>query len=120
MKPMEFAKGRSRVLAISMAPATTDAMGAELNQAKEAILQWKAKHNEHCDMLMLTVVSAPENHTAIERMLKEAYREPTLSQALGGVEVQVMLLNSNGKTAKEYHLGDGRAKATAKPWWKFW
>jgi hypothetical protein len=123
MQAMEFSKGRDAALGITVAPDSVDAFVAEFRNVKAALLAWKAKHQDHCKRVMFTIVSAPDNHEAIEAVLKQVYEgEQDLSPLLKSVEVEVALLNASGKPVKEYSLGGPRFQETqqTKPWWKFW
>jgi hypothetical protein len=96
---------------------------AEFRNVKAALLDWKAKHQDRCERVMFTVVSAPENHEAIESVLKQVYEdEQDLSPLLKAVNVDVALLNARGKPVREYSLGTAQRAAAAqgKPWWRFW
>jgi hypothetical protein len=123
MQVMEFSKGRDAALGITVAPESVDAFMVEFRNVKAALLDWKAKHQNRCERVMFTVVSASENHPAIEAVLKQVYdEEQDLSPLLKSVNVSVALLNARGKPVKEYSLGNGRPQGAqhAKPWWKFW
>jgi hypothetical protein len=123
MQIMEFSKGSGSAVALSLAPETADAFAQELRQVKAALLDWRAKHGGRCEMVMLTVVSAPEHHPAIESLIEQVYREEAeLSPLLQSVSVQVALLNQRGKSVKEYALGKTAVAEPAKPkpWWRFW
>lgn len=123
MQVMEFSKGRDVALGITVAPDSVDAFMSEFRNVKTALLDWKAKHQDRCERVMFTVVSAPENHEAIESVLKQVYEdEQDLSPLLRTVRVDVALLNPRGKPVKEYSLGTTRPAGHAqnKPWWRFW
>jgi hypothetical protein len=123
MQVMEFSKGRDAALGITVAPESVDAFMAEFRNVKAALLDWKAKHQDRCERVIFTVVSAPENHGAIEAVLKQVYdNEQDLSPLLKSVNVDVALLNARGKPVKEYSLGTAQrtAAAQSKPWWRFW
>src|SRR5262245_25585496 len=129
MQVMEFAKGSASAVAFSLAPASAAAFAQELRQVKGALLGWRAKHGERCEIVMLTIVSAPEHHSAIEALLEHVYREEAeLAPLLQSLNVQVALLTRQGKQVKEYTLGEPRAAeaarrnetAKSKPWWRFW
>src|SRR5262245_66622137 len=118
MQVMEFSKGSGSAVALSLAPDSAEAFAQELRQVKAALLDWRAKHGGRCEMAMLTVVSAPENHPAIESLIEQVYREEAeLAPLLQSVSVQVALLNPRGKPVKEYSLGKPAAgePAQAKP-----
>jgi hypothetical protein len=123
MQVMGFSKGRDAALGITVAPESVDALTAEFHNVKAALLKWKAKHQDRCERVTFTVVSAPENHEAIESVLKQVYEdEQDLSPLLKSVNVDVALLNARGKPVKEYSLGTAQqaAPARGKPWWRFW
>jgi len=123
MQAMEFSKGRDAALGITVAPDSVDAFMAEFPNVKAALLDWKAKHQARCIRVMITVVSAPENHETIESVLKQVYEdEQDLSPLLKSVNVDVALLNARGKPVKEYSLGVAQRAASAKgkPWWRIW
>jgi hypothetical protein len=123
MQVIEFSKGSGSAVALSLAPDSADAFAQELRQVKAALLDWRAKHGGRCEMVMLTVVSAPENHPAIESLIEQVYREEAeLAPLLQSVSVQLALLNPRGKPVKEYALGEPAAAESAKgkPWWRFW
>lgn len=89
MQVMEFSKGRDAALGITVAPESVDAFMAEFRNVKAALLDWKAKHQNRCERVMFTVVSAPEHHPAIEAVLKQVYdEEQDLSPLLKSVNVQ--------------------------------
>jgi hypothetical protein len=123
MQVMEFSKGRDAALGITVTPESVEAFMAEFRNVKAALLDWKAKHQDRCERVMFTVVSAPENHEAIESLLKQVYEdEQDLSPLLKSVNVDVALLNSRGKPVKEYSLGTAQRPTTpaqTKPWWQF-
>jgi hypothetical protein len=55
---------------------------------------------------MVTIVSAPEHHPAIESLIEQVYREEReLAPLLQSLSVRVALLNERGKPVKEYALG---------------
>ena len=88
MQVMEFSKGRNAALGITLTPESVDAFMAEFRNVKAALLDWRAKHQERCERVMFTVVSAPENHQAIESVLKKVYDdEQELSPLLTSVNV---------------------------------
>lgn len=123
MQVMEFSKGSGSAVALSLAPDDVEAFAQELRQVKAVLLEWRAKHGGRCEMVMLTVVSAPENHTAIESLIEQVYREEAeLAPLLQSVNVQVAMLNPRGKPVKEYTLGKPTAAEPVKPkpWWRFW
>ena len=124
MRVMEFSKGRARALALEFYPDNVDAFRRELPKVKPALLNWKAKHGSACEMVMFTVVSAPEHHTAIESVIQQVCRdEAELAPLLDSLEVRVALfINLGGESVKEYALAEAApAKAAkAKPWWRFW
>jgi hypothetical protein len=123
MQVMEFSKGRNAALGVTVAPESVDAFRAEFRNVKIALLDWKTKHQDRCERIMFTVVSAPENHEAIEAVLKQVYEdEQDLSPLLRSVNVDVALLNARGKPVKEYSLGTAQRTAArqSKPWWRFW
>lgn len=123
MQVMEFSKGRDAALGITVAAESVDAFMAEFRNVKAALLDWKAKHQDRCERVLLTVVSAPENHDAIESVLKQVYEdEHDLSPLLKSLNVDVAMLNARGKPVKEYSLGTRQSTAPAqnKPWWRFW
>ena len=101
-----------------------DAFTRELPKVKQALIDWKAKHGSRCEMVMFTVVSAPEHHTAIESVIQQVCRdEAELAPLLDSLEVRVALfINLGGESVKEYALAEAApAKAAkAKPWWRFW
>jgi hypothetical protein len=102
MQVMEFLKGRNAALGITVAPESVDAFMAEFRNVKAALLDWKAKHQDRCERVMFTVVSAPDNHEVIESVLKQVYEdEHELSPLLKSVNVDVALLNARGKPVKE-------------------
>ena len=123
MQVMEFSKGSGSAVALSLAANNADALAEEMRQVKAALLDWRAKHGDRCEMVMLTVVSAPEHHPAIEALIEQMYREEAeLAPLLQSLCVQVALVNQRGKPAKEYALGKPAAAEVAKPkaWWRFW
>jgi hypothetical protein len=123
MQVMEFSKGSGVALGLSLTPDSADAFAQELRQVKAALLDWQAKHGGRCELVMLTVVSAPEHHPAIESLIEQVYRqEADLAPLLQSLSVQVALLNQQGKPVKEYALGKPTAAAPAqpRPWWRFW
>jgi hypothetical protein len=106
MQVVEFSKGDSYALAISVAPDSADAFMDELRNIKAALLGWKAERQEKCGMVMLTVVSQPEHHTAIESLIDSVYREEAdLAPLLQSLHVDVAMLNPRGKPVKEFRLG---------------
>ncbi len=120
MQAMEFSKGSGSALALSLAPDSADAFARELRQVKAALLDWLAKHGGRCEMVMLTVVSAPEHHPAIESLIEKVYREEAeLAPLFQAVGVQVALLNARSKPVKEYMLGSPQ-QTKSRPWWRFW
>jgi hypothetical protein len=120
---MEFAKGSARSLALEFYPKNVDAFVQQLPKAKAALLDWKAKNGDRCKMVMFTVVSSPECHTAIEPIVQQACRdEAEWAPLLKTLDVRVVLANPWGDLVKEYLL-DKAASANAaitKPWWRFW
>jgi hypothetical protein len=122
MQIMEFSKGSGSAIGLSLAPDSADAFAKDLRQVKMALLEWRAKHGGRCEMVMLTVVSAPEIHPAIESLIEQVYQqESELAPLLQTLSVQVALLNQRGKPVKEYSLGKPTAELTKpKPWWRFW
>ena len=123
MQVMEFSRGSGSAVALSIAPASADAFAQELREVKTALLDWRVKHGGRCETVMLTVVSAPQIHPAIESLIEQVYhQEAELSPLLQSLSFQVALLNQRGKPVKEYALG--RTAATEpikpKPWWRFW
>jgi hypothetical protein len=121
---MEFSKGRARALALEFYPDNVDAFRRELPKVKPALLNWKAKHGSGCEMVMFTVVSAPEHHAAIESVIQQVCREEAeVAPLLHSLEVRVaFFINSEGEAVREYSLAEvPLAKAAkAKPWWRFW
>jgi hypothetical protein len=102
MQVMEFSKGSGSAVGLSLAPDSADAFAQELRQVKAALLDWRAKHGSRCEMVMLTVVSAPEHHRAIESLIEQVYREEVeLDPLLQSLSVKVALLNQRGKPVKE-------------------
>jgi len=124
MQVMEFSKSSGwSAVALSLAPDSADAFAQEIRQVKAALLDWRAKHGGGCKMVIITIVSAPENHPAIESMIEQMYREEAeLAPLLQSLSVQVALLNQRGKPLKEFGLGHPAAEEPAKPkpWWRFW
>jgi hypothetical protein len=129
MQVMEFAKGSASAVAVSLNPPSADAFARELRRVKGALLGWRAEHGERCELVMFTIISAPEHHPAIEALLERVYREEAeLAPLLQSLSVQVSLFNRQGKSVKEYELGEPRTAeplevpepAVAKPWWRFW
>lgn len=123
MQVMEFSKGSGSALAVTLPIDNPEALNGEFRQVKAAILDWRAKHGPRCEMVMLTVVSAPEHHSDIESIIEKVYREEAeLAPILQSLKVQIALLNSRGKPVKEYAFEKTASEQTAKPkpWWKFW
>ena len=123
MQVMEFSKDTGKAIGITIAPESVEAFMTELRDVKAALLDWKAKHQNRCDLVMFTVVCNPEIHAAMESVLQQVYdEEQELSPLLKSVNVQVALLNKRGKPVKEYSLGSRAADSSgqSKPWWKFW
>jgi hypothetical protein len=119
MKAMEFAKGRSSALALTLTAENADASTQEFRLVKQALLDWKAKHGGHCDMVMFSIVTTPEHFQVIESPLDRVYREEAeLSPLLQSVNVEVALLNSRAEPLKKYSLP--KQTAASKPWWKSW
>jgi len=105
-------------------PENADAFAQELPNVKATLRDWKAKHGGRCEMVLFTVVSAPEHHTAIESMIQQVcHDEAELAPLLQSLEVRVALyINSEGEAVKEYVLAEAAPPKTAKvkPWWRFW
>ena len=123
MQVMEFSKDTGKALGITIAPESVEAFMAELRDVKAALLDWKARHQNRCDLVMFTIVCNPDNHAAIESALKQVYdEEKELSPLLKSVNVEVALLNKRGKPVREYSLGSRTTASSgqSKPWWKFW
>jgi hypothetical protein len=116
MLVMEFSKGPARALGLEFYPENADAFTRELSRVKPALLDWKAKHGSGCEMVMFTVVSAPEHHTAIESVIQQVCRdEAELAPLLHSLEVRVALFsNPEGESVKEYSLAE---VAPAKVGW---
>jgi hypothetical protein len=112
---MEFAKGSAQALALEFYPEDADAFAEEMPKAKAALRKWRAKHGGQCEMVLFTVVSKPEFHSAIESVIQRVCHDETeLSPLLQSLEVRVALHNLKEVIIKEYVL------AKAKPWWRFW
>jgi hypothetical protein len=123
MQVIEFSKGSDTAIGVTVAPESVEAFMAELRKVKAALLDWKSKHQNRCELVMFTIVCNPEDHAAIESVLKQVYdEEKELSPLLQSVNVEVALLNKRGKPVKEYNLGKRRLDGIqqTKPWWKFW
>lgn len=121
MHVMEFSKGSGSAIALSLAPDDSNAFAQELRQVKAALLDWRAKHGSRCEMVMLTVVTPPEYHPAIESLIAQVYREETeLAPLLQAVSVRVALLNPQGKPVKKYVLSSLLPQTKSRPWWRFW
>jgi hypothetical protein len=121
MQVMEFSRGSGSALTLSLAPDSAEAFAQELRQVKAALLDWHSKQGSRCELIMLTVVSAPEHHAAIESQIEQVYRAETeLASLFQRVGVQVALLDLRGKPAKEYTLGAPSPQTRPKPWWRFW
>ena len=63
MQAMEFSKGSGSALGLSLAPDSVDAFAQEFLLVKVALLDWRAKHGSRCETVLLTVVSAPDQHS---------------------------------------------------------
>jgi hypothetical protein len=124
MLKMEFFKGPARALALEFYPENVDAFTRELPKVKPALINWKAKHGSRCEMVMFTVVSAPEHHAAIESVIQQVCRdEAELAPLLHSLEVRVALfINPGGEAVRQYSLAEAPLvkAAKAKPWWRFW
>jgi len=123
MRAMEFSKGADAAIGITVAATSMDAFAAEVRVVKTALMEWKAKHQDRCAMVMLTVVAPPEHHGAIAAGLKKIYEEERdLSPLLQSVKVEVSMLDERGKPVKEFSFPrqiQARSRS-GKPWWKFW
>jgi hypothetical protein len=124
MRVMEFSKGSARALALEFYPESVDAFAQELPKVKAALVDWKAKHGGRCEMVLFTVVSVPEHHTAIESVIQQAcHDEAELAPLLQSLAVRVALyIDPDGEAVKEYALAEAApdSAAEAKPWWRFW
>ena len=124
MRVMEFSKGSARALALESYPENVDAFAQELPKVEAALRDWKAKHGGRCEVVLFTVVSAPQHHNAIESLIKQVYRdEAALAPLLQSLEVQVALfIDPGGRPVKEYTLAEAAPSkaAKAKPWCRFW
>ena len=124
MQVLEFARGSSKfALGIVLTPESPDAFTAEAPLVKRALVDWKAKHQDRCELVTFTIVSAPDNHDGIESCLRRIYDEEVdLSPFLRSLEVQVALLEPDGRPVKEYVMGTRPpvTPARRKPWWRFW
>jgi len=123
MHVVEGSKGGGYALGVTVSVASPDDFPREMAELESALLDWKNRRDSRRNLVVLTVVSAPEHHAAIESLLDDAYGdEAGWSPLVQGVEVQVALLNLRGKPIMEYALAqpptDRRRKT--KPWWKFW
>jgi hypothetical protein len=116
MQVMEFSKGPARALALEFYPENVDAFTRELPKVRPALLDWKAKHGSLCEMVMFTVVSAPQHHTAIESVIQQVCRnEAELAPLLHSLEVRVALfLDPDGESVKEYSLAKAAPVNAAK------
>jgi hypothetical protein len=124
LQVMEFAKGSARALALEFYPEDVDAFTRELPKARLALIDWKAKHGSRCEMVMFTVVSAPQHHSAIESVIQQVcHSEAGLAPLLHSLEVRVALfVDPQGESVKEYSLAKTppAMAAKAKPWWRCW
>jgi hypothetical protein len=106
MQVTEFAKGSRYALGLTIAPPSLEAFAGDLRTVKLALLDWRAKRASGCELVMFTVVSAPELHPEIEGQIERIYRdEVELAPFLGKLTVQVALLDTSGEARKEYRLG---------------
>ncbi len=106
MRVMEFSKGPALALAFEFYPENVDAFTRELPKVRPVLLDWKANHGSRCEMIMFTVVSAPQHHTAIESVIQQVCgNESELAPLLHSLEVRVALyIDPDGESVKEYSL----------------
>jgi hypothetical protein len=122
MQVLEFSKGSGSAVGLSLAADSADAFAQQLREVKAALLDWRAKHGDRCEMVMLTVASPRQHHPSIEALIEQVYHDETvLAPLLQSVSVQVALLNEQGRPDREYILGkSGKQQVDSKPWWRFW
>jgi hypothetical protein len=122
MKALEFAKGRSRALGLTLAPGSPEAFVEELRTAKVALLDWRDNWGRDCDLVMWTVSIDPEHLEFVEETLRQIYDEETgLAPLLQSVRMQVNLLSQQGKPLKEFTLEpQAISEKRTRPWWKVW
>jgi hypothetical protein len=122
MRAMEFTKGLAHALALEFYPADATAFARELPAAREELSAWRASHGDRCEMVLFTVVAAPEHHAAIESTLAQASRdEANLAPVLRSVEVRVALhVKAEEDPVKQYALAASTTNKPARSWWRFW
>jgi hypothetical protein len=99
---LEFAKG-SRGLGLDFYPENADAFAQQLPKAKGTLMDWMERHGDRCKVVLFTVISAAENHAAIEALIHQTCREDVvLSPLLRSLELRVGLFT------------DGRADAVTE------
>jgi hypothetical protein len=121
---MEFAKGASKALALEFYPENVDAFEKVLPNAKSALARWKARNGNSCEAILFTIVSAAEQHAAIEAVIERACRgQAELAPLLKALEIRVSLwVDPRGEPVREYVLDKPSSgiATKAKPWWRFW
>ena len=124
MLVMEFAKDSAQALALEFYPENAEAFSQKLPAVKAALLEWKAKHESRCEMVMFTVVGAAEHHFAIESLIRQAFNEDfKLASLLDSLEVRItFLVDPRGEPVNEFALAPSSSPvaAKAKPWWRLW
>ena len=121
---MEFARGTAKALGLEFYPENADAFEKVLPNAKSALARWKARNGNSCEVVLFTVVSAAEEHAAIEAVIERACRgQAELAPLLEALEIRVSLwVDPRGEPVREYVLDKPSSgiATKAKPWWRFW
>jgi hypothetical protein len=116
---MELPGKSGFALALVLSLESADAFDTDLREVKSALLKWRSDRGARCQTVILTVMSPPDAHAAIESRLAEVYRgELELAPLLQSFQVEVALLTRSGKPVRKYTLG--QPPPPPRPWWKFW